>query len=118
MNLAEYVDLSILPLLFVLLSSWFPPCHYDRLPSNSLFPSAPSGGSGYEHLLTLLSSYDSLNTESGTVRARLVQHLNDLLSLGVGGLRIDAAKRTYFSFLAPFPLLSFHPPFRLYSPNE
>lgn len=36
----------------------------------------------------------SLATENENVRGRLVQYSNDILSLGVEGLRLDAAKRT------------------------
>jgi glycosidase len=35
----------------------------------------------------------SLNTESSSVRAKISGHANDLISLGVDGLRVDAAKR-------------------------
>ena len=62
------------------------------------------------YLLTFLFSNHSLDTESETVRARLAEHLNDLLSLGVHGFRIDAAKR------ASIPRPSSTPLFRLYSP--
>ncbi len=39
----------------------------------------------------LLNLYD-LATESSSVRARIVSYLNDLISLGAGGFRVDAAK--------------------------
>ena len=42
----------------------------------------------------------SLATETEHVRARLAQYGNDLISLGVDGLRLDAAKRT---LLCVFP---------------
>lgn len=45
----------------------------------------------YEFVRFFLSR--SLNTESTSVRAKIVAHGNDLISLGVDGLRIDAAKR-------------------------
>ena len=45
------------------------------------------------HLLTYSTPSASLNTESEYVRARLAQHMNDLLSLGVRGFRMDATKR-------------------------
>lgn len=35
----------------------------------------------------------SLATGTDSVQGRIAQYLNDLLSLGVDGLRIDAAKR-------------------------
>jgi glycosidase len=35
----------------------------------------------------------SLATETDYVRGRLAEYTNDLLSLGVDGLRLDAAKR-------------------------
>ena len=35
----------------------------------------------------------SLATETDYVRGRLAEYTNDLLSLGVDGLRVDAAKR-------------------------
>ena len=38
-------------------------------------------------------SYSSLATDTEYVRGRLAQYANDLLSLGVDGLRLDAAKR-------------------------
>lgn len=37
--------------------------------------------------------FNSLATETETVRSTLVEYANDLLSLGVDGLRLDAAKR-------------------------
>lgn len=37
----------------------------------------------------------SLATETEYVRSRLAQYGNDLLSLGVDGFRLDAAKRSY-----------------------
>ena len=40
-------------------------------------------------MLTLFS----LATDTEDVRARLAQYANDLLSLGVDGFRLDAAKR-------------------------
>jgi glycosidase len=40
-------------------------------------------------------SRQSLNTESPSVRAKIAGHANDLISLGVDGLRVDAAKRAY-----------------------
>ena len=42
------------------------------------------------NLTNLLSS--SLGTDTEFVRARLASYANDLLSLGVDGLRLDAAK--------------------------
>lgn len=51
--------------------------------SRSLFPSPP---------LTVRSLH-SLATETETVRAKLAAFGNDLMSLGVDGLRLDAAKR-------------------------
>jgi len=41
-----------------------------------------------EHL-----NYFSLATDTEYVRRRLAQYANDLLSLGVDGFRVDAAKR-------------------------
>jgi glycosidase len=41
-----------------------------------------------------LTSCDSLATETEYVRQRLAEYANDLLSLGVDGLRLDASKRT------------------------
>lgn len=40
----------------------------------------------------MLDNLADLNTESTSVRAKIVAHGNDLISLGVDGLRIDAAK--------------------------
>ena len=40
-----------------------------------------------------LLSFISLNTESTSVRAKIAGHANDLISLGVDGFRLDAAKR-------------------------
>ena len=43
----------------------------------------------------------SLNTESSSVRAKIAGHANDLISLGVDGLRVDAAKRmVFYKFLS------------------
>ena len=36
---------------------------------------------------------NSLATETEYVRSRLAEYANDLLSLGIDGLRLDAAKR-------------------------
>lgn len=44
---------------------------------------------------------DSLATDTEYVRGRLGKYANDLLSLGVDGLRIDAAKRE-FHFNYPY----------------
>lgn len=41
--------------------------------------------------------WSSLATDTEYVRGRLAQYGNDLLSLGVDGFRLDAAKRVYFS---------------------
>ena len=51
--------------------------------------------------LTLLRFliFHSLATETEYVRSRLAEYTNDLLSLGVDGLRLDAAKRTAFLLL-------------------
>ena len=38
--------------------------------------------------------YASLATETEYVRSRLAEYGNDLISLGVDGLRLDAAKRS------------------------
>ena len=43
------------------------------------------------YILTIV--HHSLATETDNVRGKLVSHANDLLSLGVDGIRIDAAKR-------------------------
>ncbi|KAF9512066.1 glycoside hydrolase family 13 protein [Hydnum rufescens UP504] len=45
--------------------------------------------------LCQLVNLADLNTESEYVRQRLAKHLNDVLSLGVDGFRIDAAKRRF-----------------------
>lgn len=37
--------------------------------------------------------YCSLATETEYVRSRLAAYINDLISIGVDGLRLDAAKR-------------------------
>jgi alpha-amylase len=39
--------------------------------------------------------WDSLNTGSDYVRSKLAYFTNDALGLGVDGLRLDAAKRTF-----------------------
>jgi glycosidase len=44
---------------------------------------------------TANSSSSSLATETEYVRGRLATYVNDLLSLGVDGLRLDAAKREW-----------------------
>lgn len=41
----------------------------------------------------LIILVQSLATETEYVRSRLAQYANDLLSLGVDGFRLDAAKR-------------------------
>lgn len=47
---------------------------------------------------TLLSTRPgSLATETEYVRATLAAYANDMISLGVDGLRLDAAKRNIFS---------------------
>lgn len=52
---------------------------------------------------------DSLATETDYVRGRLAEYANDLLTLGVDGLRLDASKRTHtFGALRP-TLIMFHP---------
>lgn len=43
---------------------------------------------------------NSLATETEYVRGRLAQYGNDLLSLGVDGMRLDAAKRKPFGSFA------------------
>ena len=44
-------------------------------------------------LLNLTTSFaSSLGTDTEYVRSRLAEYANDLLSLGVDGLRLDAAK--------------------------
>ena len=43
-------------------------------------------------VLTLIH-YASLATDTEYVRGRLVEYTNDLISLGIDGLRLDAAKR-------------------------
>lgn len=40
--------------------------------------------------------YHSLATDTEYVRSRLAQYANDLISLGVDGFRLDAAKRTFY----------------------
>jgi hypothetical protein len=47
---------------------------------------------------SLTSKYPSLATETEYVRDRLAQYGNDLLSLGVDGMRLDAAKRNFIIF--------------------
>jgi hypothetical protein len=42
----------------------------------------------------------SLATETENVRKRLATHVNDLMSLGVDGIRIDAAKRTSYLLIS------------------
>lgn len=44
----------------------------------------------------------SLATDTDYVQRRIAQYLNDLLSLGVDGLRIDAAKRELFRVWGTF----------------
>lgn len=46
------------------------------------------------HHITNRNFLGSLKTESEHVRGRLAQYANDLFSLDVDGLRLDAAKRT------------------------
>ena len=48
---------------------------------------------------SLNTSCDSLATETEYVRYRLAEYSNDLLSLGVDGLRLDASKRTHLNSL-------------------
>ena len=45
------------------------------------------------HVLEPTQIYHSLATETEYVRGKLVDHANDLLSLGTDGFRLDAAKR-------------------------
>ena len=52
----------------------------------------------------------SLATETEYVRSRLAQYGNDLLSLGVDGLRLDAAKRqspSYSLYTPPLTVWSY-----------
>jgi glycosidase len=42
--------------------------------------------------------YTSLATETEYVRSKLAAYANDLIALGVDGLRLDAAKRLHISF--------------------
>ena len=44
----------------------------------------------------------SLATDTDYVQGRIAQYLNDLLSLGVDGLRVDAAKRELFRVCGTF----------------
>lgn len=46
----------------------------------------------------------SLATGADNVRGKLVEHANELLSLGTDGFRIDAAKRTSHSTVVPVVL--------------
>jgi glycosidase len=46
----------------------------------------------YSDILILNNISSSLATEKEHVRARLAAYVNDLMSLGVDGLRLDAAK--------------------------
>jgi hypothetical protein len=46
------------------------------------------------HLFRCFLPCDSLATETEYVRQRLAAYANDLISLGVDGLRLDASKRT------------------------
>ena len=54
-----------------------------------------------EHSLLLLSTatdlerLESVTTEQEYVRAKLATYSNDLISLGIDGFRLDAAKRMY-----------------------
>jgi glycosidase len=43
----------------------------------------------------IANSSSSLATDTEYVRGRLATYVNDLLSLGVDGLRLDAAKREW-----------------------
>ena len=43
--------------------------------------------------MNLTSFASSLATDTEYVRSRLAEYANDLLSLGVDGFRLDAAKR-------------------------
>jgi len=43
--------------------------------------------------LLFLLNWNSLATETDYVRGRLAEYADDLLSLGVDGFRLDAAKR-------------------------
>src|SRR5688572_33112394 len=45
-------------------------------------------------VVILITYFASLATETEYVRSKLAQYGNDLLSLGVDGFRLDAAKRT------------------------
>lgn len=51
-------------------------------------------------------SSHSLATETELVRATLAAYANDLISLGVDGLRLDAAKSNLFYVLLATPPLS------------
>ncbi|KAF8316919.1 glycoside hydrolase family 13 protein [Cantharellus anzutake] len=71
--------------------------HYCGTPNNAIV----DWNSEFQIETCQLANLADLNTESEKVRARLAAHLNDLLSLGVGGFRIDAAKH-----IAPASLLN------------
>lgn len=48
-----------------------------------------------------ISLYLSLATDTIFVQTRLAQYANDLLSLGVDGLRLDASKSTFYGASSP-----------------
>ena len=56
-------------------------------------------------VVELIHGLYSLATESDYVRGKLVDHANELLGLGVDGLRIDAAKRKPHIAVCPFKIL-------------
>ena len=60
---------------------------------NSLTSPSSSPLNDLAHVFELTRTCCSLATESEYVRGKLVDHANDLMSLGTDGLRIDAAKR-------------------------
>lgn len=65
------------------------------LPSKSLFASS---------LVLRSKFFHSLATETDYVRKTLVDEANDMLSLGVAGFRLDAAKRTFHRPISRRPI--------------
>jgi len=67
-------------------------------------PTSPSASLCENRVCVVKLIHDrySLATESDYVRGKLVGHANELLQLGVDGLRIDAAKRKSHIVVCPF----------------
>ncbi|MBD5786511.1 alpha amylase C-terminal domain-containing protein [Cellulosimicrobium terreum] len=71
---------------------WFPGVPYGAGDFNDCRTNISSYGDRYQVQNCRLVSLQDLRTGSDSVRTKIAAYLNDLLSLGVEGFRIDAAK--------------------------